>query len=71
MIKAVFVDTAFWISLFDPTDQKHPLAAEKISELERNPLVTTDAVLTNEFLLENQSIFQNKSDRFCEGHHAE
>jgi uncharacterized protein len=46
MIKAVFVDTAFWISLFDPTDQKHALAALKISELEKNLLITTDAVLT-------------------------
>jgi hypothetical protein len=46
MSKAVFVDTAFWISFFDPTDQKHPIAVEKIGELEKNLLLTTDAVLT-------------------------
>jgi uncharacterized protein len=69
MIKAVFVDTAFWISLFDPTDQKHPLATEKISELERNPLITTDAVLTEfmNFFSKTSPFFRTKVTAFVKG----
>ncbi len=69
MIKAVFVDTAFWISLFDLTDQKHPLAVEKISELEKNTLVTTDAVLTEfmNFFSKTSPFFRRKVTAFVKG----
>jgi uncharacterized protein len=46
MIKVVFVDTAFWISLFDRTDIKHPLAVVQLRELEKTSFLTTDTVLT-------------------------
>jgi uncharacterized protein len=46
MIKVVFVDTAFWISLFDRTDEKHASARLQLAELEKTSFLTTDAVLT-------------------------
>jgi uncharacterized protein len=46
MIKVVFVDTAFWISLFDRTDEKHMTARLQLAELEKTSFLTTDAVLT-------------------------
>ena len=46
MIKIVFVDTAFWISLFDRTDEKYPLAVQLLAQLEKTSFLTTDTVLT-------------------------
>ena len=46
-MKAVFVDTAFWIARFDRTDQLHAKAAQVAESLGDNlRFVTTDAVLT-------------------------
>ena len=46
MIKVVFADTAFWISLFDRTDNKYPLAVQLLAQLEKTSFLTTDTVLT-------------------------
>jgi uncharacterized protein len=69
MSKAVFVDTAFWISFFDPTDQKHQIAVEKISELEKNLLVTTDTVLTEfmNYFSKTPPFFRQKVTVFVKG----
>ncbi len=69
MTKAVFVDTAFWISFFDSTDQKHQIAVAKIVELEKNLLVTTDTVLTEfmNYFSKTSPFFRRKVTVFVKG----
>jgi predicted nucleic acid-binding protein len=46
-MKAVFVDTSFWIARFDKNDQLHGRAIQAVERLGNGiRFVTTDAVLT-------------------------
>jgi len=42
---ALFVDTVYWLALMNPSDTWHPRALEWAARISE-PLVTTDAVLT-------------------------
>lgn len=45
-MKEIFVDTAFWIALIHPRDNLHETAKEWSLACMKNPLVTSDAVLS-------------------------
>jgi predicted nucleic acid-binding protein len=44
-VRAVFVDTFYWIARIDPHDQWHQRAKELSVSLAATPLLTTEAVL--------------------------
>jgi uncharacterized protein len=46
MIRTVFIDAAFLVSLINPRDQNHQKAREALVGVQGAQLVTTDAVLT-------------------------
>jgi uncharacterized protein len=46
MIRTVFIDAAFLVSLINPRDQNHQKAREALQSVRGAQLVTTDAVLT-------------------------
>ena len=46
MIRTVFIDAAFLVSLINPRDQNHQKAKEALQKVQGAQLVTTDAVLT-------------------------
>ncbi len=46
MIRTVFIDAAFLVSLINPRDQNHQKARQALESVRGAQLVTTDAVLT-------------------------
>ena len=51
MSDLVFVDTSFWIALFQPSDGRHSAAAEAAAQVEDARLVTSGAIVAETWTL--------------------
>jgi hypothetical protein len=56
MRKAIFVDTGFWLALFNKRDERHDLARQSIEGFKSNKLVITDFIVYETITFLNASV---------------
>jgi len=60
MTKSVFVDTGYWIALFDSRDQHHPAAKSQVGVLKKSKIVIHEFVLFETITFINASLKNHK-----------
>ena len=65
--RGVFIDTGFWIALFDSCDQHHAIAAESWSDLQDEHKLVTSAFILYETITYLNCSLKNHRLAVCAG----